>query len=166
MVPNYSRFHYIKRSFGDGSHLTPLTNSFWYSVPPSHLTRRNIISPLASCTSSTVIPTKRNSHDLLPPQTQIGGPKHSDAQRGSTMFTRISHLSSRLYNRGLKHSSIGWTWSTMIHLFVPSMVEGDTILLPTTATIGAVSPAACRNSIPKVKYIICSHLVRKHSPPL
>ena len=39
------------------------------------MTRRNIISPLASCISSTVIPTNRKPHELLPPQTQIGGPQ-------------------------------------------------------------------------------------------
>ena len=45
------------------------------------------------------------------------------------------------------------------------MIDDDTVLHPMMMMIGTVSPAACRNPRPKVKYINCYPLVRHHSPP-
>ena len=50
--------------------------------------------------------------------------------------------------------------------FLPTtMIEAYTVLLPMTMVIGTVSPAACRNSRPKVKYINCYPLVRHPFSP-
>ena len=50
--------------------------------------------------------------------------------------------------------------------FLPTtMIEAYTVLLPMTMVIGTVSPAACWNSRPKVKYINCYPLVKHPFSP-